>query len=108
MRKLAKYYDYYGTDLCEKEWLDFRQYRVIVVQRTAERMKNLLKELATQEIHKDNCPSRKGKNCNCKPRTLDHRMFWLSSESAYRENIGGRIFATPKDYAGDNYSFLET
>jgi hypothetical protein len=37
MRKLGKYYAYYGTDKCEKEWPDFRQFRVIVVQRTEER-----------------------------------------------------------------------
>ena len=33
MRKLGKYYDYYNTTGCEKEW-NFKTFRVIVVQRT--------------------------------------------------------------------------
>lgn len=84
-RKLAKYHEYYGTDLCQKEWLDFRQYRVIVVQRTAERMKNLLKELNG---------------------SLNHRMFWLTTEEAYKRDIGEPIFHTPKDAFERSYSFL--
>jgi hypothetical protein len=43
MRKLAKYHAYYGTDACQKEWTDFRQFRVIVTQRNDERRENLLK-----------------------------------------------------------------
>jgi hypothetical protein len=71
IRKLGKYYKYYGTDKCEKEWLDFRHFRVIVVQRTDERRKNLLKQLSTQ---------------------FNHRTFWLATEPGYKENIGGAIF----------------
>jgi Replication-relaxation len=85
MRKLAKYHEYYGTDLCQKEWLDFRQYRVIVVQRTAERIKNLLKELNG---------------------SLNHRMFWLTTEEAYKRDIGEPIFHTPKDFQDKSYSLL--
>ena len=85
IRKLAKYHEYYGTDLCEKEWLDFRQFRVIVVQRTEERMKNLLKELNG---------------------TMNHRMFWLTTEDSYKVNIGAEVFRTPKDWATTSYSFL--
>lgn len=86
-RKLQKYYDYYNSDACEKEWLAFRQFRVIVIQRTEERRNNLLNELTA---------------------SLNHRMFWLASEGAYKADIGGRIFATPKDHTSDNnYSFLE-
>jgi hypothetical protein len=32
-------------------------------------------------------------------------MFWLTTE-AYRENIGGAIFKTPKDDAPMAFSFL--
>jgi hypothetical protein len=85
MRKLGKYYEYYGTDKCEKEWLDFRQFRVIVVQRTDERRENLLKQL-----NKEN----------------NHRMFWLTTESEYKRDIGGEIFFTSKDYPATAYSFL--
>ena len=85
IRKLGKYYEYYGTDKCEKEWLDFQHFRVIVVQRTDERRKNLLKQLNKQ---------------------FNHRTFWLVTEADYKENIGGAIFKTPKDYETAAYSFL--
>jgi Replication-relaxation len=85
IRKLGKYYEYYGTDKCEKEWLDFRHFRVIVVQRTDERRKNLLKQLSAQ---------------------FNHRTFWLAIEPDYKENIGGAIFKTPKDYETAAYSLL--
>jgi hypothetical protein len=86
MRKLGKYYEYYGTDKCQKEWTDFRQFRAIVVQRTQERMENLLKELNKQ---------------------YNHRMFWLTTEAAYKKYIDGEIFATPKDWGKVAYSFLQ-
>jgi len=84
MRKLGKYYDYYNTDACEKEW-NFRLYRTVIVQRTEERRENLLKEL--HEKH-------------------NHRMFWLTTEPLYKKDIGGEIFATPKDQVQRSYSFL--
>jgi hypothetical protein len=86
IRKLGKYYTYYGTDACEKEWTDFRQFRGIVVQRTDERRENLLKQLNKE---------------------LNHRMFWLTSEDAYKHDIGNQIFLTPKDHISTAYSFLD-
>ena len=86
MRKLGKYYTYYGSDACEKEWTDFRQFRVIVVQRTHERRENLLKQLNKE---------------------LNHRMFWLGTEASYKTDIGGEIFRTPKDWEKVGYSFLQ-
>ena len=85
MRKLGKYYEYYGTDKCEKEWLDFRQFRVIVIQRTDERRENLLRQLNKE---------------------YNHRMFWLATEASYKTDIGGEIFRTPKDWEKVGYSFL--
>jgi hypothetical protein len=35
-----------------------------------------------------------------------HRMFWLTTEAAYRTDIGGAIFMTPKDDAPMAFSFL--
>jgi hypothetical protein len=86
MRKLGKYHEYYGSDACQKEWETFRQFRVIVVQRTDERRRNLLKQL-----HEE----------------YNHRMFWLATEDAYKKDIGGEIFATPKDWEKVAYSFLQ-
>jgi hypothetical protein len=84
LRKLRKYRDYFNSTGCEKEW-GFRQYRVIVVQRTDARREGLHKAL------RDSC---------------SHRMFWLTTEAAYREDIGGSIFLTPKDDASVPFSFL--
>jgi hypothetical protein len=85
MRKLGKYYEYYGTDKCEKEWVDFRQFRVIVIQRTDERRENLLKQLNKE---------------------YNHRMFWLAAELSYKVGIEANIFRTPRDFQEKSYSFL--
>jgi hypothetical protein len=87
IRKLGKFYDYYNTAVCEKEWYSFRHFRVIVVLRNPTRMANLLKALEKQ---------------------YKHRMFWLTTEPMYKidtTSIGDEIFQTPKDYAQRSYSF---
>jgi hypothetical protein len=84
LRKLGAFYDYFNSTDCEKEW-GFRQYRVVIVQRTDARREGLLKALRAH---------------------YNHRMFWLTTESAYRENIGGAIFRTPKDDVSIAFSFL--
>jgi hypothetical protein len=86
LRKLGKYYDYYNSTGCEKEWVNFRQFRVIVVQRTEQKRQFLLSKLAERHMH---------------------RMFWLTSESLYKKGIGEPIFLTPKDYATKSYGFLD-
>lgn len=83
-RKLRAYYDYFNSTGCEKEW-GFRQYRLVVVQRTDARREGLLSVLREK---------------------LSHRMFWLTTEAAYRADIGGAIFMTPKDDAPVPFSFL--
>jgi len=84
LRKLRRYYEYFNSTDCDKEW-EFRQYRVIVVQRSDSRREGLLKSLQA--------------NCS-------HRMFWLTTENAYRTDIGGAIFKTPKDDVKVALSFL--
>jgi hypothetical protein len=84
LRKLRAYYGYFNSTDCEKEW-GFRQYRVVVVQRSDARREGLLKAL------REKC---------------SHRMFWLTTEAAYRENVGDAIFMTPKDDAPAAFSFL--
>jgi len=84
LRKLRRYYGHFNSTDCEKEW-GFRQYRVIVVQRSDARREGLLQAL------QESC---------------SHRMFWLTTEAAYRENVGGAIFRTPKDDAPVAFSFL--
>jgi len=86
MRKLAKYHAYYGTDACQKEWTNFRQFRVIVTQRNDERRENLLKQLNKE---------------------FNHRMFWLATEDDYKKDLSVAIFKTPKDHATASYSILD-
>lgn len=82
IRKLARYYDLFDTQACEKDW-GFRQFRVVVVQRTEKRRDSLYN--AVQEKHR-------------------HRMFWLTTESQYRKDIAAAIFLTPKDGRVKPYS----
>jgi hypothetical protein len=82
--KLDRYAKYYDTDDCEKDW-GFRNFRVVIVQKNDVRRQNLLRELHDK---------------------LPHRMFWLTTEKAYKSGIAGEIFGTPKDYADRRYSFL--
>lgn len=82
IRKLGKYYDFYDSDQCEKEW-GFRKFRVITVVRNSEKQLNLCERLTEN---------------------YSHRMFWVTNESAAKENIGGDIFTTPKDHANALYS----
>jgi hypothetical protein len=82
IRKLAKYYEFYDSPHCEKEW-GFRKFRTIVVVRTADKQYNLCERLA------DKYP---------------HRMFWITTEPHVAEGIGGEIFKTPKDWTKVGYS----
>lgn len=83
VRKLGKYYDFYDSDQCEKEW-GFRKFRVITVVRNSEKRYNLCARLIEN---------------------YNHRMFWITTEPHVRENIGGEIFKTPKDFTKVAYSF---
>jgi hypothetical protein len=84
IRKLGKYYDYFNSDECEKEWEHFRQFRVIVVQRNDHRRQHLLRALEA---------------------SYAHRMFWLTSEALYKQDLGARIFLTPRDHETETHSF---
>jgi len=84
IRKLGRYAEYYDTDQCETDW-NFRRFRVIIVQRAQVRRENLLRALSEK---------------------FPHRMFWLTTEELYKRDIGGPIFATPRDYSDRTYSLL--
>jgi hypothetical protein len=84
LRKLKKYYQYFNSTDCEREW-GFRQFRVIVVQRTEARREGLV------QVLRESC---------------SHRMFWLTTEPAYRNDIGANIFMTPRDDDQLRFSFL--
>ena len=51
MRKLGRYYEYYDSTDCKKEWGSFEHFRVVVVQRTEDRRNNLLQELRLHFNH---------------------------------------------------------
>ena len=84
VKKLSKYYKFYNSADCERDW-GFKQFRVIVVQRTDAKRQFLLAKIAKK---------------------YSHRMFWLTTESLYRENLMGEIFQTPRDYAQRSYSIF--
>jgi hypothetical protein len=76
LKKLGKYYDYYNSKGCEKEW-NFKQFRVIVMQRTEARRENLLRALTER---------------------YNHRMFWLVTEESYHRDFAASIFKMPRDF----------
>ncbi len=84
LRKLRAYYRYFNSTDCEREW-GFRQYRVLVVQRTDARREGLLKAIR--------------KECS-------HRMFCLATEAECRDDLGGAILRTPKDAEAARFPFL--
>jgi Fe2+ or Zn2+ uptake regulation protein len=84
IRKLEKYYNLFDTPQCEKDW-GVRQFRVIVVQRTQERRRNL---------------------CNAFQEKYRHRMFWLTTKSLYRQDLGAEVFLTPRDRESEPRGFL--
>lgn len=84
-RALAKYHSYYGSAQCHKEWVQFTKFRVIIILRNGERRSNLLETLGAK---------------------FRHQMFWLTTEPLFREDIGAKIFLTPKDRNAESYSLL--
>lgn len=84
-RKLVRYYDLFDTPDCEKDW-GFRQFRVIVVLHTEHRRRNLCTAFAEQ---------------------YRHRMFWLTTEPLYKQDIAGEIFLTPKDGREKPYALAD-
>lgn len=77
MRSLAKYYWYFDTDRCEREWANFRKFRVTIVVRNEERRRNLLAALSAR---------------------YSHRMFWVTTETLYKHHLSAKIFQTPRDF----------
>lgn len=85
IRKLQKYYEFYDSDACKKQW-GFDKFRVVLTVRNADRMYNLCARLPEEG--------------------LNHRMFWITTEPMFKESIGGEIFRTPRDFEKVAYSFL--
>jgi hypothetical protein len=75
IRKLGAYYEYFNSAECEREW-GFRQYRVVIVQKTEARREGLLKILRQK---------------------FPHRMFLLATEDAVRNSFGCAILMTARD-----------
>lgn len=84
IRKIGKYYDLFDTRQCEKDW-GVRQFRVVVVQRSDERRRNL---------------------CQALRERYGHPMFWITTEPLCKADIGGEIFLTPKDNPLTTHGFL--
>jgi len=80
LRKLVKYYEYFDSDLCEADWSEFRQFRVLVIVQTEARRQNLLK---------------------CLPERYRHPMFWVATQHDCLS------FLTAKDFEKNISCFLE-
>ena len=90
LAKLARYAEYFDTDECRKDW-NFSKFRVVIVQKDnarkpAARRQNLLTALSKK---------------------LPYRMFWITTDTLYKNDIGADIFLTPKDFEHSTVSFLQ-
>jgi Replication-relaxation len=50
LRKLKTYHDYYDSTSCEKDWGDFKKFRVLTLMRTRERTDNLIALLEAEGL----------------------------------------------------------
>lgn len=87
MKKLARYYEYQGSNECRRDWKHFDRFRVVVVVKNEGRRQNLVKALA--ERYKT-------------------RTFWVTTEALYRQNPAGPVFLTSKDFQTRAFSLLDT
>jgi len=107
IRRQARYFELYNTDRCVKEW-GFKQFRVLTVQRTAEKMKNLCARMATVPAHTSTCEIHQyQKKCNCKKLLLNHRMFYMTTEELFQTQFANKIYRTSKDFTTASYPLLE-
>lgn len=106
--KARRYYDYFDTEKCKKEWGWFRNFHVIWQFPNEERMMNFIRFLAGE----CDCHFYRGKiKHTCLPHGLREKPllvsnFWLTYD-ALTKDIGGNIWIAPKDYAGKVYSFQD-
>jgi hypothetical protein len=73
LRKLKHYHGYYDSTDCEKEWGDFRKFRVLTLMRTPQRTENLIDLLRAEGLG---------------------ATFWNTHENG--EDLGSPIFHTPR------------
>lgn len=103
--KAVRYYDYWDTAKCEREWGWFRQFHVLWQFPNKERMMNFVRFLAGE----CDCHYYRGKiRHTCLPHGLRKKPllvsnFWFTHDELTKD-IGGKIWITPKDYATAVYS----
>jgi hypothetical protein len=103
--KVRRYFDYWDTDKCLKQWGYFRTFNVLFQFSTEERMTNFLKYL-NGHCH---CLYYRGKlKHTCLPgkkqKTITTTNFLFTTDEQIAKDIGGDIFKTPKDYEKVSYS----
>lgn len=104
--KVRRYFDYWDTDKCFKQWGYFRTFNVLFQFSTEERMTNFLKYL-NGHCH---CLYYRGKlKHTCLPgkaqKTITTTNFLFTTDALIAKDTGGEIFKTPKDYEKAAYSF---
>jgi len=94
LKKFQRYENYYGTELCKREWHDFKTFTVLTQMRSEESRLNILKYLAGEPAI-----------WNGKRYVNDHPIkrtnFWFSTEQ------DPFIFKTPKDFQTKTYTLLD-
>jgi hypothetical protein len=105
--KVRRFFDYWDTDKCLKQWGYFRTFDVLFQFPTEARMTNFLKYL-NGYCH---CLYYRGKlKHTCLPgkgqKTIMTTNFLFTTDELIAKDIGGEIFKTPKDYQQRSYSLF--
>ena len=104
-KKARRFYDYFDSEKCQKEWGWFRRFHVLWQFPNEERMMNVVRFLAGE----CQCHFYRGKiKHTCLPHGLREKAlkvptFWFTHDELTKD-IGGKIWVTPLDYP-KTYSF---
>lgn len=101
MRNMGRYQAYYDTDICQKDWINFRKFRVIVLLKNEERRSG-----KPGARHNTGLLARLSEKFS-KPGLKPPKYLWLTTEELYKRDLGRPIFKTPKDYESYSYGFLD-
>ena len=106
--KARRYAEYHDSARCLAEWGWFRTFHVTWIFGSAERMLNFVRFLAGE----CRCTQYRGRLTHtCLPHGLNERSlplpyFWFAAHTA-AEDIGARIWVTPRDFASTKHALRD-